>query len=139
MLKKLKEIILKRNQVLSDMEEDFKENVIETNKREINRRKKSNLIEDAAMNNKVSLEIIEERQNKKTPSNKVFLKIDNNNKKWSFEDEKNSNYYISKGDGKIYNKKGKLTNYIYTDRDGLGKITTNDVIPFIKTEQLKKV
>ena len=138
-VKKLKEIILKRNQVLSDMEEDFKENVIETNKREINRRKKSNLIEDAAMNNKVSLEIIKKRMKKKTPSNKVFLKIDNNNKKWSFEDEKNSNYYISKGDGKIYNKKGKLTKYIYTDKDGLGKITTNAVIPFIKTEQLKKV
>ena len=122
------------------MEEDFKENVIETNKREINRRKKSNLrAVKTPKRTKVSLEIIEERQNKKTPSNKVFLKIDNNNKKWSFEDEKNSNYYISKGDGKIYNKKGKLTNYIYTDRDGLGKITTNDVIPFIKTEQLKKV
>ena len=73
-VKKLKEIILKRNQVLSDMEEDFKENVIETNKREINRRKKSNLIEDAAMNNKVSLEIIEKNE-KKHQVIKFFSKL----------------------------------------------------------------
>ena len=159
-VKLLKKIILKRKQELSGMREDSKKNVIETNQRQINRQIRSNLRANAALKrqlkinksssnpqqasktpkkNRLSLKIIEERMKKKTPSNKVFLSIDVKNRKWSFKDEKNSNYYISKEDGKIYNKKGKLTKYIYTEKDGLGKITPNTIIPFIKTEQLKKV
>ena len=83
---------------------------------------------------KALIETIQERMKKKLPSNKVFLKIDNNNKKWSFEEEKNSNYYISKGDGKIYNKTtGNPSSYVYTKKNGLGKITMNNVVRFIKT------
>ena len=159
-VKLLKKIILKRKQELSGMREDSKKNVIETNQRQINRQIRSNLRANAALKrqlkinksssnpqqasktpkkNRLSLKIIEERMKKKTPSNKVFLRINKDNREWSFKDEKNSNYYISKGDGKIYNKKGKLTKYIYTEKDGLGKITSNTIIPFIETEQLKKV
>tara|TARA_X000000950_G_scaffold172168_1_gene209702 strand:- start:514 stop:1575 length:1062 start_codon:yes stop_codon:yes gene_type:complete len=165
-VKKLKKIILKRKQELNSMEKDSKENEFATNKREINRQTaeqqiKRDLIANAAMNRmnpleikkpssnpqqavetpkrKALIETIQERMKKKIPSNKVFLKIDNNNKKWSFEEEKNSNYYISKGDGKIYNKTtGNPSSYVYTKKNGLGKITMNNVVRFIKTEQLKK-
>ena len=132
---KLKEYYKTKRKEIKKMGKEEQKNLADTQTRKENR----NLAANVAENNKISVEIIKKRMKKKTPSNKVFLKIDNTNKKWSFEDEKNSNYYISKGDGKIYNKKGKLTKYIYTDEDGLGKITTNAVIPFIKTEQLKKV
>lgn len=85
---------------------------------------------------KTILEIIEERQNKKIPSNKIFIRINKPNQEWYVEEEKNSNYYIK--DGKIYNKRGKLTKYIYSENDGLGLRTNNQIIPFFKTEKLIK-
>ena len=168
-VKLVKKMILKRKKELDGMEKDSKKNVIETNTRQINRRRveqeikrKRDRIADAALrrqlqnklkikqppsnpqqsvvtppSKKTRLEIIKERQQQKIPSNKIFIKIERTKENWSLEEEKDSNYYIK--NGKIYNKKGKLTNYIYTDKDGLGLRTNNQIIPFIKTEQLKKV
>lgn len=169
-VKLVKKMILKRKKELDGMEKDSKKNVIETNTRQINRRRveqeikrKRDRIADAALrrqlqnklkikqppsnpqqsvvtppSKKTRLEIIKERQQQKIPSNNIFIKIDKGNREWFIEEEKNSNHYIK--NGKIYNKKTrKSTNYIYTDKDGLGLRTNNQIIPFIKTEQLKKV
>ena len=158
MSKIIEKIILKRKQELDGMKKDTRDNEIELQNRQINRKKQRNLMANAALKRqlkinkpsnpqssakspprKVRLQLIKERQQQKIPSKKVFINIDYKNTKWSHEEEKNSNYYISREDGKIYNKTTKKpSRYIYTEIDGLGLRTRYEIIPFFKTEKLKK-
>lgn len=157
-VKKLKEIILKRKKELDALNKDARQNEIELQNRQINRKKQRDLMANAAIRrqlkiNKPSsnpqssirtppsnvnrLELIRKRQQQSLPRNKIFIRIDKRNQEWFYEEEKNSNYYIK--NGKIYNKTTKKsTNYIYTDKDGLALKTNNQIQPFFKTEKLKK-
>ncbi len=152
-VKLVKEMILKRNQELDGMKKDSRVNEIELQKRQTRRQ----IQRDAAMrrqlkinkspsnpqqsvitppSKKTLLEKIKERQQQKIPSNKIFIKIDKGNREWYVEKENNSNYYIKNGN--IYNKKGGLSRYVYTEEDGLGLRTNNQIVGFFKTEKLKK-
>ena len=152
-VKLVKEMILKRNQELDGMKKDSRVNEIELQKRQTRRQ----IQRDAAMrrqlkinkspsnpqqsvitppSKKTRLEKIKERQQQKIPSNKIFIKINKSNQEWYVEKEKNSNYYIKNGN--IYNKKGGLSKYVYTEEDGLGLRTNNQIVGFFKTEKLKK-
>ena len=144
------------------MDKKEKENLADTNKREINRNLAANAAENRIIQNKkipttpprrksssnpqqssktpprekINVETIKKRMKQNMPSNKIFIKINKPTQEWYVEEEKKSNYYIK--DGKIYNKRGKLTKYIYTEKDGLGLKTNNQIIHFFKTEKLKK-
>jgi len=152
-VKLVKEMILKRNQELDGMKKDSRVNEIELQKRQTRRQ----IQRDAAMrrqlkinkspsnpqqsvitppSKKTRLEKIKERQQQKIPSNKIFIKINKSNQEWYVEKENNSNYYIKNGN--IYNKKGGLSKYVYTEEDGLGLRTNNQIVGFFKTEKLKK-
>ena len=152
-VKLVKEMILKRNQELDGMKKDSRVNEIELQKRQTRRQ----IQRDAAMrrqlkinkspsnpqqsvitppSKKTLLEKIKERQQQKIPSNKIFIKINKSDKEWYVEKENNSNYYIKNGN--IYNKKGGLSKYVYTEKDGLGLRTDNKIVGFFKTEKLKK-
>ena len=127
------------------MKKDTRDNEIELQNRQTRRIKKIKINKPSNPQSsakspprKVRLQLIKERQQQSFPSNKVFLKIDKNIEEWSFEKEKDSNYYMNKENGNIYNKKGKPSKYIYTENDGLGLRTNNEIIPFFKTEKLKK-
>ena len=145
-VKLVKKMILKRKQELGGMEKDARNNEIELQNRQTRRINKIKINKPSSNpqssvitppSKKTLLETIKERQQQKIPSNKIFIRIDKSNKEWFYEEEKNSNYYI-KG-GKIYNKTTrKSTKYIYTEEDGLGLRTGDKVIPFFKTEKLKK-
>jgi len=144
-IKLVKKIILKRKQELGGMKKDTRDNEIELQNRQTRRIKKIKINKPSNPQSsakspprKVRLQLIKERQQQSFPSNKVFLKIDKNIEEWSFEKEKDSNYYMNKENGNIYNKKGKPSKYIYTENDGLGLRTNNEIIPFFKTEKLKK-
>jgi hypothetical protein len=152
-VKLVKEMILKRNQELDGMKKDSRVNEIELQKRQTRRQ----IQRDAAMRRQLKinkspsnpqqsvitppsketrLEKIKERQQQKIPSNKIFIKINKGNREWYVEKENNSNYYIKNGN--IYNKKGRLSKYVYTEEDGLGLRTNNQIVGFFKTEKLKK-
>ena len=68
------------------------------------------------------LELLEIRKQQGMPSDKIHIKIDSQNKKWSYTTEKDSNYYINNNDKKIYNKKNKISSkYVYDkDKDNIG-------------------
>ena len=152
-VKLVKEMILKRNQELDGMKKDSRVNEIELQKRQTRRQ----IQRDAAMRRQLKinkspsnpqqsvitppsketrLEKIKERQQQKIPSNKIFIKINKGNREWYVEKENNSNYYIKNGN--IYNKKGRLSKYVFTEEDGLGLRTNNQIVGFFKTEKLKK-
>ena len=127
------------------MKKDARDNEIELQNRQTRRLKKIKINKPSSNpqssvitppSKKTLLEKIKERQQQKIPSEKIFIRIDNKNTEWFYEEEKNSNYYIKNGN--IYNKKGRSTKYIYTEEDGLGLRTGDKVIPFFKTEKLKK-
>ena len=138
-------MILKRKQDLGGMKKDSRDNEIQLQNRQIRRQKQREINKPSSNpqqavktppRKKTILETIKERQQQKIPSNKIFIRINKSDKEWYVEKENNSNYYIKNGN--IYNKKGKSTKYVYTEEDGLGLRTNNQIVGFFKTEKLKK-
>ena len=150
---KLKEYYKTKREEIKKMGKEEQKNLADTQKRKENRiiqnkkipttspRKSSSNPQQSSKTpprEKTTVEKINERRKQNIPSNKQFIYINNRQQEWSYEKEKDSNYYIK--DGNIYSKNNRNPSrfYIYTEKDGLGKIIANNIVPFLKTEKLKK-
>ena len=145
---KLKEYYKTKRKEIKKMGKEEQKNLADTQKRKENRkipttspRKSSSNPQQSSKTpprEKTTVEKINERRKQNIPSNKQFIYINNRQQEWSYEKEKDSNYYIK--DGNIYSKNNRNPSrfYIYTEKDGLGKIIANNIVPFLKTEKLKK-
>lgn len=114
------------------------------------RRKQQELSSDKKLNNTNIRNTIEQilKQNskdstnntsdEKTPSNKIFIKIERKKENWSYTNENQANYYINKKDEKIYNKKTKQISNIYVyDPKGDNISPKRSVEPFEKISNFK--
>lgn len=140
-VKLVKKMILKRKKELDGMEKDSKKNVIETNTRQINRRRveqeikrKRDLRLNAALRRQLkikktssnpqqsvvtpdnSLKLIKKRMitqpsNMKKTSNKIPIHI--NKKGWTENPTEKSNYYINKTNGLVFSNSNKPSKYGY--------------------------